>query len=69
MAASDSMGLDHSRAPTDHINIRMLHNVISGIPFTMSLEPESEVLMLIYIYVLLFYSPKFRRTHHHDSAF
>ena len=39
-----------TRGPKDHINIRILPNIISGIPFYWALGPKCEILMFMRSY-------------------
>ena len=36
------------RTPKDHINTRILHNIVSGIPLYWALEPAREILMFMW---------------------
>ena len=45
-----------SRAPKYRINIRILKNIISGIPSYWALELECEILMVILYYTILYYT-------------
>ena len=40
--------LEHNAAQKDHINIRILPTMISGIPLYWALEPECEILMFMW---------------------
>ena len=44
-----------TRTPKDHINIRILQSIISGITLVLALEPECEILVSLLYYIILHY--------------